>query len=101
MTRAEQIAEAVERLDAWQDGDEYLYYAEETSEHYILTEDELVELSELMHSDDPDIAGSAYSHWCNWAGELVDPEDTKKKRARDRRKAAEIEAIDEGEPEKN
>ena len=80
MTRNEKITEACDKINAStaNDGNGYVYHAEETDEWYRITEDELVELSDLMHDTDPEIAGSAYSHWCNSTGELIDNFDPNK-----------------------
>jgi oligoendopeptidase F len=71
MTRAEKIVEAVEKIGASKNADGYVYRADETGEWYQLTEDEMVELSDLMHDPDPAIRNDAYSHWCNATGTLI------------------------------
>jgi hypothetical protein len=73
MNRTEKITEACNKINASKsaDGNGYIYRADETDEWYRITEDELVELSDLMHSDDEDVAREAYSHWCNCTGELI------------------------------
>ena len=64
--RAEKISEAAAHIDASPaaDADGYLYYADETSRYYRVDEDDLVELYDLLHHEDEDLRGSAYSHWC-------------------------------------
>lgn len=42
--------------------DVWIYYADETSEYYVVTLDELELLYELMI--DPSTRADAYSHWC-------------------------------------
>jgi hypothetical protein len=65
-SREEKITEGAEHIDAAKanDGDGYIYRAAETNMWYRVSEDDLVELSDLLHDKDDEIRGSAYSHWC-------------------------------------
>ena len=61
----QRIQRAAERLDATDlGGGEWAYYASETSAYYIIDEDDLGALCDYMDSDDEQISGDAYSHWC-------------------------------------
>lgn len=59
------LSRAAERLGAVRlaSGD-YAHYADETSSWWVVTADELAELCDYLDSDDEQIAGDAYSHWC-------------------------------------
>jgi len=67
-TRQAHIDIAIDRLSAtWEDGDDWSYYAPETSSHWRVTEDDLADLGEALERDDVD----AYSLWCAGCGEEV------------------------------
>ena len=86
MTTIEKINEAASHISASKanDGNGYIYLADETNEWYRVTSDELVELSDLLHHTDADVRRDAYSHWCNSTGELIGNSD----------KARELQLID-------
>jgi hypothetical protein len=69
--KEKKIQEAMDELNADLMGGHYYYFADETQEWYKITEREMVELSELIHHDAPEIASNAYSHWCNSTGEEI------------------------------
>lgn len=56
---------AAESINATIDGEWVYYYDDATSTYYRSATTDLDYLAELIDSDDPDIAASAYSHWCN------------------------------------
>lgn len=76
--REEKITEAAEHIDAEHRDSSYVYYARETSEWWRVSEDDLVDLYDLMHHDDEEIRVSAYSHWCaGGPGELISESEAK------------------------
>jgi len=63
------VARAAEYIDAVDLGDGgWAYRAEETGSWWVITAEELEELCDYIDSDDPMIAGDAYSHWCAGCG---------------------------------
>lgn len=77
MTREQKIHEATSLISASKANDDngYIYRADETSEWYRVTAEELIELSDLLHHSDVDIRRDAYSHWCSSTGELIGSDD--------------------------
>ena len=68
-TTADRLARAAARIHATDLGDGgWAYYAEETSSWWVVTAEELEELCDYLDSDEPLIAGDAYSHWCAACG---------------------------------
>ncbi len=53
------------------DGNGWIYRADETGEWFRLTERDLLDLCDLLYSDDEDTRRDAYSLWCSDAGELI------------------------------
>lgn len=63
--RADRVARAAEHVDATELSDgRWAHHADETQRWYIVTEDDLESLCDYLDSDDNEIAGNAYSHWC-------------------------------------
>lgn len=64
-TLAEKINEAASAIVAcWADG-ACVYFDDATRKKYRCDdEDEMVELYDLLHSDDEDVRRDAYSRWC-------------------------------------
>ena len=81
MNRTEKITEACKKINASKaaDSNGYIYRADETGEWYRITDDELVILSDLLHTGDEDVARDAYSHWRNFTGELIGDDDAARK----------------------
>lgn len=80
-TQKEQISEASEHISASKasDGNGWIYYANETSEWFRLTDADLVDLYDMLHHSDEEIRTSAYSHWCaGTPGELIGDDDAAK-----------------------
>jgi len=48
------------------DGESVTYYDDASRSHYTGDAADLEHLAGLMESKDPEIAASAYSHWCAW-----------------------------------
>lgn len=46
------------------DGESVIYYDDNTQLYYLAPMEDIDYLADLMDSDDEDIAGDAYSHWC-------------------------------------
>lgn len=65
MTKTEKISEAARHIGATRlrDG-AWAYYADETSRWYVVSDDDLMLLRDIMHDDDPDVSRDPYSHWC-------------------------------------
>ena len=62
---AARVARAASRIDATELADgRWAHYADETSRWYVVTADELEELCDYLDSDDEQVSGDAYSHWC-------------------------------------
>lgn len=55
---------ALDRIDGWIVGNSVIYYDDSMHRYYVGPAGDLDYLCELMASDDEDISGSAYSHWC-------------------------------------
>lgn len=63
---AERLARAAKHIDATDlGGGRWAHYADETSRWYVIDASELEELCDYLDDEDPQISGSAYSHWCN------------------------------------
>lgn len=65
------IQAAIERIQGsiTDDGASVIYYDDNTQLHYLSPIEDLDDLADLMESDDADISGDAYGHWC--AGQLT------------------------------
>ena len=64
-TTAEKINEAASALGARWAGSECVYFDDSTRKNYRCDdEDEMIDLYDLLHSDDEDVRRDAYSHWC-------------------------------------
>lgn len=59
LTRAAKHIDATELPDG-----SWAHYAAETSTYWVVTAEELAELCDYLDSDDQQISGDAYSHWC-------------------------------------
>lgn len=59
------IQRAAQHIDATDlvDG-RWAHYADETSRWHVVSAEALGELCEYLDSDDPQVSGDAYSHWC-------------------------------------
>ena len=69
VTRGSRLARAAAHIDAVDLGDGgWAYHADETSSWWVITSEELEELCDYLDSDEPMIAGDAYSHWCAGCG---------------------------------
>jgi hypothetical protein len=75
-TKKEKITEAADYISASPaaDGNGWIYLAEETSEWYRVTETELIDLYDLLHSDDAETQRDAYSLWAGSTGECIGKE---------------------------
>jgi hypothetical protein len=65
LAHAARLARAAAHIDATDLGDgRWAHYADETSTWWVVTADELEELCDYLDSDDEQVSGDAYSHWC-------------------------------------
>lgn len=75
MEKLSTVQEAVEFLNAQAAPAphvaDYIYWSEETSEYYVVSESDLEALVELSNHGDEQVAGDAYSHWCASYGDLA------------------------------
>lgn len=64
-TNVTNLAVGLERLDVRHHADcVVVYYAEETSSHWLVTENDVAELGSMLREADPSLNGQEYSHWC-------------------------------------
>jgi hypothetical protein len=56
--------EALNHIDGYVHAGQLVYWADETCRWYVGDESDLDDLIDLLDSDDDEISGSAYSHWC-------------------------------------
>lgn len=65
MTNVAEIKRAADYIDAVELSDgRWAHYDNETSTWWIVTADELAELTIYLDSDDETVSSDAYSHWC-------------------------------------
>lgn len=63
--RTQKINKAASFLGASWNGEECVYFDDGMRKYYVCDdEDEMIDLYDLIHHDDQDIARDAYSHWC-------------------------------------
>ena len=75
-TQNTDLQRAAAHIDATELSDgRYAHYAAETRRWYVLTEFELEDLVGYLDSDDPQVAGDAYSHWCAGVSAVEMPAD--------------------------